>query len=167
MTDDLGIPRDYAVKRRLKPLAEATELVSVVASNDKRMVRLAPAAADAWKRMRDFASSDGIALEALSGFRSVERQTEIILGKLKAGDKIEVILQTVAAPGFSEHHTGRAIDIGVPGEPPLTEAFAQTKAFRWLKSHAHDYGFKLSYPKGNRHGFAYEPWHWFHEEQKP
>jgi D-alanyl-D-alanine carboxypeptidase len=162
--NDLGIPADYAVKRRLKPQPEETELVSVVASTDKRMVRLAPGAAVAWKRMRDFASSDGIALEALSGFRSVERQTEIIRGKLKSGEKLEVILQTVAAPGYSEHHTGRAIDIGVPGEPPLTEAFAQTKAYRWLKSHANDFGFKLSYPKGNRNGFAFEPWHWRHEE---
>jgi D-alanyl-D-alanine carboxypeptidase len=162
--NDLGIPADYAVKRRLKPQPEETELVSAVASTDKRTVRLAPGTAAAWKQMRDFASSDGIALEALSGFRSVERQTEIIRGKLKAGEKLEVILQTVAAPGYSEHHTGRAIDIGVPGEPPLTEAFAQTKAYTWLKSHAHDFGFKLSYPKGNRHGFLFEPWHWCHHD---
>jgi zinc D-Ala-D-Ala carboxypeptidase len=165
MTDDLGIPSDYAVKRRVKPQAEATDLVSVVASSDKRMIRLAPEAAAAWKNMRDFASSDGIALEALSGFRSIERQAEIIRGKLKSGEKIEVILQTVAAPGFSEHHTGSAIDIGVPGDAPLTEAFAQTPAFQWLKAHAYDFGFKLSYPKGNRHGFAFEPWHWFHEKR--
>jgi zinc D-Ala-D-Ala carboxypeptidase len=161
---DLGIPTDYSVKRRMPPQAEATELVSVVASSDRRVIRLAPKAAAAWKGMRDFASADGIALEALSGFRSVERQREIIQAKLAAGQTIEVILQTVAAPGYSEHHTGRAIDIGVPGDPPLTEGFALTPAFRWLKSHAHDFGFKLSYPKGNRQGIAYEPWHWCHED---
>lgn len=32
-------------------------------------------------------------------------------------------------------------------------------SFEWLKEHAHDYGFILSYPKGNEH-YMYEPWHW-------
>jgi zinc D-Ala-D-Ala carboxypeptidase len=161
---NLGIPADYGAKRRLKPQAEAKELVSVAASLDGRKIRLAPATAAAWKAMRDFASGEGIVLEALSGFRSIERQVEIIEGKLAAGRSIDDILKTVAAPGYSEHHTGRAIDIGVPGEPPLTEEFAKTPAFRWLKGHAHDFGFKLSYPRNNLNGFAYEPWHWRHEE---
>jgi zinc D-Ala-D-Ala carboxypeptidase len=159
---DLGIPADYGAKRRLKPQAEATELVSVAASSDGRKIRLEPAAARDWKAMRDSASGEGIVLEALSGFRSIERQVEIIEGKLAAGHSIDDILKTVAAPGYSEHHTGRAIDIGVPGEPPLTEEFANTPAFRWLTGHAHDFGFKLSYPRNNLYGFAYEPWHWFH-----
>ena len=162
---ELGIPSDYAAKRRLAPQVEATELVSVASGSDGRAIRLAPDAASAWKRMRDAASSEGIALLAISGFRSIERQTEIIQRKLLAGEKIEAILSTVAAPGYSEHHTGRAIDIGIPDEPPLTEGFALTPAFRWLKGHAGGFGFKLSYPKGNPQGFVYEPWHWcFHAQ---
>jgi D-alanyl-D-alanine carboxypeptidase len=161
---DLGIPADYAVRRRMALHVEATELVSAVAASDGRTIRLKPTAAVAWKRMRDAASGEGISLEALSGFRSVERQEEIIRAKLAAGETIEAILQTVAAPGYSEHHTGRAIDIGIPGDPPLTEAFAASAAFRWLMDHAHDFGFSLSYPKGNVHGIAFEPWHWYFEE---
>jgi D-alanyl-D-alanine carboxypeptidase len=157
---DLGIPADYAVKRRLTLQAEATDLVGVVSGTDGRDIRLAPEAAAAWKRMRDAASGEGKVLVALSGFRSIERQAEIIQAKLLAGDSIDAILKVVAAPGFSEHHTGRAVDIGVPGETPLTEDFALTPAFRWLVGHAHDFGFKMSYPKGNVHGIAYEPWHW-------
>jgi len=162
---DLGIPGDYGAKRRLPPQVEATELVSAVAGSDGREIRLAPETARAWKRMRDAASGEGIILLAISGFRSVERQTEIIQGKLNAGETIEAILQVMAAPGHSEHHTGRAIDVGVPDEPPLTEAFALTPAFRWLGGRAHGFGFKLSYPKGNFQGLVYEPWHWFHTEQ--
>jgi D-alanyl-D-alanine carboxypeptidase len=158
----LGIPADYVEKRRLPLQVEATELVSVGASPNGREVRLAPEAAAAWRRMRGAAAADRIILVAISGFRSVERQAEIIQGKLSAGEAIDSILRVVAAPGYSEHHTGRAIDIGVPGEPPLTEAFELTPAFHWLGAHASEYGFSLSYPRENPHGIAYEPWHWCH-----
>jgi zinc D-Ala-D-Ala carboxypeptidase len=162
---DLGIPSDYGAKRRLALQVEATDLVSVVAGSDGREIRLEAMAAAAWKNMRDAASGEGITLLAISGFRSVERQTEIIRAKLASGETIDAILRIVAAPGFSEHHTGRAIDIGVPGEPPLTEGFALTPAYRWLNGHAYRFGFRLSYPKGNVHGIAYEPWHWFFVEE--
>ena len=42
----------------------------------------------------------------------------------------------------------------------LLEDFEGTAAFRWLHAHARDYGFPLSYPRGNPAGLAYEPWHW-------
>jgi D-alanyl-D-alanine carboxypeptidase len=159
----LGIPSDYAVKRRLTLQPEATELVSIASGSEGREVRLAPAAAVAWKRMRDAASGEGITLLAISGFRSIERQAEIIQRKLKAGETIDAVLKSVAAPGYSEHHSGCAIDIGVPDEEPLTEGFAMTAGFHWLQGHAGDFGFRLSYPRHNDHGMTFEPWHWrFH-----
>ncbi|HVT32680.1 MAG TPA: D-alanyl-D-alanine carboxypeptidase family protein, partial [Rhodanobacteraceae bacterium] len=36
----------------------------------------------------------------------------------------------------------------------------RSPAFAWLKRHASRFGFRLSYPRRNRHGIAYEPWHW-------
>lgn len=157
----LGIPADYAVARRLLPQREAHALVSVgPAADDGQIVRLAPPAAAAWRRMRTAARRDGIVLLPLSGFRSVARQTRIIRAKLAAGQRIASILELVAAPGFSEHHTGRALDIGSPDGAGLEEAFARTAAFRWLRRHAEKFGFHLSYPRGNRHGIGYEPWHW-------
>jgi len=156
----LGIPADYATRRDMRHQAEAPELVSIGANPDGRDVRLSPQAAAAWVRMRDAASASGIRLVAISGFRSAERQAEIIRGKLAGGATIDAILCTMAAPGYSEHHTGRAIDIGVPGEPPLTEEFERTPAFLWLQTHAALYGFGLSYPRGNANGIVYEPWHW-------
>ena len=160
---ELGIPADYGAGRGMTLLAEAHELVSIGASPDGRDIRLSPPAAAAWARMRDDADAAGIKLVAISGFRSIERQAEIIRGKLAAGEAIGGILRTIAAPGYSEHHTGRAIDVGVPGEPPLTEAFERTLAFPWLQANAARYGFHLSYPRGNAHGMAYEPWHWCHQ----
>ena len=70
------------------------------------------------------------------------------------------ILQVNAAPGYSEHHGGEALDIGTPGEPPAEESFETTPAFAWLSQHAARHGFSLSYPRDNPHGIVYEPWHW-------
>ena len=136
MSGDLGIPSDYGRKRGLKLLAEATDLVSIGENPEGKDVRLTPAAARAWGDMRDDAFEAGITLVPVSGFRSIVRQEEIIRAKLEAGQAIDDILRTVAAPGYSEHHTGRAIDIGAPGEPPLTELFAETPTFSWLEEHA-------------------------------
>jgi zinc D-Ala-D-Ala carboxypeptidase len=159
----LGIPSDYGPSRGLPLQVQAGELVSIGPNPDGRDIQLSPAAASAWTGMRAAASQAGVPLVAISGFRSIERQLEIIRTKLSSGQAIEDILRTVAAPGYSEHHTGRAIDIGIPGEESLTEGFADTPAFRWLEANAGSFGFKLSYPRGNSHGISYEPWHWcFH-----
>jgi len=73
---------------------------------------------------------------------------------------VEEILTVNAAPGYSEHHSGYALDIGTPGEPPAEESFESTAAFAWLGEHAGRFGFQLSYPRDNPHGIVYEPWHW-------
>jgi zinc D-Ala-D-Ala carboxypeptidase len=160
-----GLPPDYAASRRLTPQVEATDLVAIGSTPDGREILASRPAAASWERMRSDASRSGVTLLAVSGFRSVERQAEIIRAKLSRGELMESILRVMAAPGYSEHHTGRAIDIATPGEPPLTEEFERTPAFQWLAAHASDYGFKLSYPRGNLHGISYEPWHWCHAAQ--
>jgi D-alanyl-D-alanine carboxypeptidase len=158
---ELCIPTDYGSIRGLIPQSEATNLVPIGANPDGRMVTLEPQAALAWTAMTSQAAAHGITLLPISGFRSIDRQTEIIREKRAAGAPIDEILRLVAAPGYSEHHTGRAIDISSPDDPPLEEAFEHTPAFRWLTEHAGSYGFRLSYPRGNPHGIGYEPWHWF------
>ncbi len=110
--------------------------------------------------MRTAAATDGAELQPLSGYRSVARQTKIIRQKIAAGITINEILRLVAAPGCSEHHTGRAIDIGSPENCALDENFARTPEYRWLRRHAARFGFRLSYPRRNAHGIGYEPWHW-------
>jgi D-alanyl-D-alanine carboxypeptidase len=65
-----------------------------------------------------------------------------------------------ALPGYSEHHTGRAIDITTPDFKPLTEEFEHSSAFKWLTQRANEFGFTMTYPRNNEFGIAYEPWHW-------
>lgn len=125
-----------------------------------RRIRLTPKASQAWSAMQEAAERDGIRLILLSGYRSVARQAGILRRKLKAGADLGNILRVNAYPGYSEHHTGRALDVGCPGHESLTEDFAETSAFAWLRKHARRYGFRLSYPRHNPLGIAYEPWHW-------
>ncbi|MFT3784106.1 MAG: D-alanyl-D-alanine carboxypeptidase family protein [Nibricoccus sp.] len=157
---ELGIPSDYAAQRQLSIFPEAAELVSIGNNPEGRACKLIRPAARAWHSMYAAARKLEIELQPLSGFRSVDRQAEIIRGKLAVGEKIEDILHSMAAPGYSEHHTGRAIDIGSEESPALEEAFADTRAFAWLQLHGNEFGFYLSFPKNNPHGFVYEPWHW-------
>jgi D-alanyl-D-alanine carboxypeptidase len=110
--------------------------------------------------MRGAALAKGVVLEAISGYRSHDYQLGIFRRKRARGLSVEEILQVNAAPGFSEHHGGRALDIGTPGEPPAEESFEATPAFAWLARRAGEFGFVMSYPRGNPHGIVYEPWHW-------
>ena len=103
-------------------------------------------------------------LMIVSAFRSLQQQAEIIRWKLSCGLSIEATLLGSAPPGYSEHHTGRAVDISSPGCPPWDETFAHTEAYQWLSRHAGSFGFSLSFPRGNRYGYVFEPWHWCHEE---
>lgn len=156
----LGIPPGYSANRRLPVYREARRVVVAGRDTEGRIVRLAPPAAAAWHRLREAARRDGLNLLPVSGFRSVARQAGIIRRKQATGATVAEILKLVAAPGCSEHHTGRALDIGAPGHTRLEADFARTPEFRWLKRHAATYGFTLSYPRRNAHGIAYEPWHW-------
>ena len=157
----LGIPLDYAACRQLSLQPEATELVVARVLSDGRELRLEPGTATAWISLVSAAATEEITLLLISGFRSVDYQRDILLKKRAAGASMETILSVNAAPGYSEHHTGRAVDIGTPGCPPLSEAFESTAAFAWLQSNARRFGFQLSYPRNNPHGVIYEPWHWF------
>ncbi|HEY1791600.1 MAG TPA: M15 family metallopeptidase [Opitutaceae bacterium] len=156
------VPPGYAAKRAMEPREEAADLESAGRDPEGREVLLEAAAAAAWAGMAEAARKDGVTLLAVSGFRSIRRQEELIARKLAAGEGVEAVLRVMAAPGYSEHHTGRAVDIATPGEPALTEDFERTEAFRWLGRRARNHGFTMSYPRGNPHGMAYEPWHWFH-----
>ena len=124
------------------------------------MQRLAPDTARAWRKMKQTAALAGVELLLVSGFRSVRHQADLFRKKLAAGQTIENILKVNAAPGFSEHHTGRAIDIATPGTRPLTVQFEASVAFIWLTANAGTFGFEMPYRRDNAFGFEYEPWHW-------
>ena len=158
--EELGIPADYGRDGARPVYAEATELVEVGPNLVGRMQRLTPEAAARWAEMQAAAAGKGVTLLIVSGYRSVDYQARLIRKKINSGQSVSEILTVNAAPGFSEHHTGRAIDIASPGSRPLTEEFEDSAAFRWLTDNAASYGFSMSYPRDNAAGFVYEPWHW-------
>jgi zinc D-Ala-D-Ala carboxypeptidase len=156
----LGIPADYAGLRGLPLQPEAARLDSVGPDIYRREQRLLPSAAVAWRAMAAAAAADGVELQLVSAFRPLDYQAGILRRKLDQGQAIDDILRVSAAPGYSEHHSGRAVDLTTPGYAVLEEEFEHSAAFAWLSRRAPEFGFRMSYPRDNPHGVAYEPWHW-------
>ena len=133
------------------------------------LVTLAPGlqmqrdAAESVLAMQRAAAADGVQLSLLSAFRPVELQKRIFFDvKSERNQNALERAQVSAPPGFSEHSTGYAVDLGDASAPQtnLSEGFEQTRAFRWLQANAARYHFVLSFPPDNAQGVSYEPWHW-------
>ena len=116
----------------------------------------------AFEKMATAARAQGIELVAFSGFRSYEYQTTLYLNYVTR-DGQEKADRYSARPGYSEHQSGLAFDIGEKGREDLwlTSEFGETEAGKWLVANAHEYGFILRYPEGKEDitGFMYESWH--------
>jgi len=162
LQQELGLPAEYGCRHRLRLQSEPRQLASIGPDVFGREQFLTPPAANALHAMLAAAAADGIELQVVSAFRSVDYQSGLLRNKLDKGLSIEQILEVSAAPGYSEHHSGRAVDFSTPHYPVLEESFAASEAFAWLHRRAAAFGFQLSYPRGNRHGVAYEPWHWYY-----
>jgi len=157
---ELGVPADYAASHRLRPVREPARLCCIGYDIQQRPAWLAPRAAAAFAAMRRAAAADDISLQVASAFRSTKYQLGILQRKIEQGQDLATILKVNAAPGYSEHHSGRAVDLSTENFPPLEEVFENSPSFTWLLGHAGYFHFRLSYPKNNHHGITYEPWHW-------
>lgn len=146
--------------RGLPMFTEAAQLTQLPPDRYSRTPWLTHAAADAWSVLKASAASDGISIEMISAFRSYRYQQQLVRRKIEGGQPAEEVFAVSAAPGFSEHHTGTAVDIADPTTEPLEEAFEGTEAFAWLQQNAASNGFTMSYPRNNSLGMLYEPWHW-------
>ncbi len=113
-----------------------------------------------WNQMKQAALDDDIELTLVSAYRSFDYQCNLIQKKLDKGQTINEIIKVNAIPGYSEHHTGCALDLSTRDCAPLEEEFDRTLAFRWLTDKAHNFHFYMTYPKSNEFKIAYEPWHW-------
>ncbi len=164
MHECLGIPQDYADITGLTFFAEPESLAIVGEDCFGRLLRLEPATREAWEAMRSAAAADGVDLLPVSGFRSHYYQADLLRRKIRAGRSLADLLTVNAAPGYSEHHSGRALDITTADTPPLQTQFEETDAFHWMKKNAAQFQFLLSYPKETSGIISYEPWHWcFHQ----
>lgn len=159
---ELGIPETWAKDRNVEYYEEApvSELQVVAIDFDGKPFILLKSVVDRWQALMKAAEADGIIIQPFSGFRSFLYQRLLIHNQLRRGRSIEDVLTSLAAPGCSEHHTGRAIDLTSEGSPPLGEEFENTVAFAWLSKHAAEYGLTMSFPRNNPYGYIYEPWHW-------
>ncbi|MBI4396670.1 MAG: D-alanyl-D-alanine carboxypeptidase family protein, partial [Elusimicrobia bacterium] len=116
----------------------------------------------AFLKMAAAARADGVKIIPISGFRAVKYQKYLFEKAGRRYGSEEKAARWVAPPGFSEHHTGWSLDLGdeTSANTDVDQSFEETKAFRWLSEHASDYGFEISFPKGNPQNVNYEPWHW-------
>ncbi|MEN9232955.1 MAG: M15 family metallopeptidase [Gloeomargarita sp. DG02_1_bins_92] len=116
-------------------------------------------------RLINAARDRGLWIIPISGFRTVNYQADLFTRQVQRQGSEAAAARISAPPGYSEHHTGLAIDLGdgfAAGEgiPDITPQFGKTRAYEWLQKNAITYGFELSYPPNNPQGVMYEPWHW-------
>lgn len=107
------------------------------------------------------ARNDGLDIVFRSGYRSYEEQEQLYKDYV-ARDGEEAANQYSAKPGKSEHQTGLAFDVGSnKATDDFRKSFGNTNEGKWIKKHAHKYGFIVRYPNGKENitGYQYEPWH--------
>jgi zinc D-Ala-D-Ala carboxypeptidase len=141
-------------------VAPSSALVSITPGGG---LNLRPVAAQKFQEMRTAAQADGVNLIVISAFRDLKTQEQLFFGvKEQRSQAATKRAEVSAPPGYSEHHTGYAMDLG-DGDAPGTNLetdFAKTAAFRWLEQNALKYSFEMSFPPDNKQGVSYEPWHW-------
>ena len=158
-TTQYAVPAQWCGNRiDSSELADPAQLVRLPTElcYQDRGIYVLPETRAALVRMANAARADSIFLVVSSGYRSVAYQGQIILRRLRSGADIETIMASVAPPGYSQHHTGRAVDFRNNG------VFGESRVYRWLKAHAGKYGFIETYPNTASSPHPWEAWHWYH-----
>ena len=136
---------------------------ALVSLSPNSAIKLQPAAQASVKAMIAQAKAEGVQLGVISGFRSLEDQTYLFFEvKAERGETSRTRAEVSAPPGYSEHHTGYAVDFIDESQPEthIEESFETTAAYRWLEKNAASYSFEMSFPKDPSSPLSYEPWHW-------
>jgi zinc D-Ala-D-Ala carboxypeptidase len=116
-------------------------------------------AAQAMQDMFAAAAAEGFRLTVQSAYRSYDYQVNTFRNQVARFGQTQAEIQ-VARPGFSEHQTGLAADIG-GGGCDIESCFATTAEGRWVAANGARFGFVVRYPDGKQDvtGYKYEPWH--------
>ncbi|MBI4177902.1 M15 family metallopeptidase, partial [bacterium] len=132
------------------PVANESELRTADQDRRGRPTQSTPDAAAAFGRMKSAAASSGVGLIAFSGYRSPDRQRELFHNAQRRHGRLHAA-RWVAPPGYSEHQTGLAFDIGDVGRPEADDetVFETTAAFEWLSRRAAEFQFEMSFPPDN------------------
>ena len=141
---------------------DMTYIGSYAEMENQRFERLSLDAALALMKLIYTARTERIWIIPVSGFRSVTQQEKLYKAQIQRKGSEASAAKVSAPPGYSEHHTGYAIDLADGNYPKedISFKFTETEASRWLKLHAREFGFELSFPENNSQGVSYEPWHW-------
>ena len=128
-------------------------------------VLMQPSAAGGWEELQAAARAVGHPIGVTSGYRNHSEQVSIFMSRLAgtSASAIDTRLRTAAAPGYSKHHTGYALDLYAGGQ--RFTSFGSSAAFSWLSADNADaakrHGFIPSYPFGAAsQGPIPEPWEW-------
>ena len=119
---------------------------------------------DAYLKLKEDLEKEDVHVDLDSARRTVEAQQEIWDDFTEQYGEAYT-KKTVAQPGYSEHHTGLALDLYliIDGKDVVENEDMIQYPEIWEKIHAKlaDYGFILRYLKGKEHitGYSYEPWH--------
>ena len=119
---------------------------------------------DAYLKLKAELEKDGVYVDLDSARRSVADQQRI-MDEFTEEYGADYAAKTVAKPGYSEHHTGLALDLYliIDGKDVVENEDMIQYPEIWSKIHAKlaDYGFILRYLDGSEHitGYGYEPWH--------
>lgn len=120
------------------------------------------ATATALEKMVADGKQQGAAFNLQSGYRSYSFQVSLYNRYVKEQGQSVADSQS-ARPGFSEHQTGFAADLGSVPHPEcdVEECFGTTNEGKWLAANAYKYGFIIRYPQNMQSvtGYIYEPWH--------
>ena len=147
----LRVPRGY-----VPPDLVATSEAGISGGGKVRAVMI-----DDLRAMTEAATAAGNGIGIESAYRSYASQESVFDSWVKQFGYKQA-LTVSARPGHSEHQLGLAIDFrSDPGGSPFTGTWGSTPAGKWMKAHAWEYGFLMSYPKGTMAltCYAYEPWH--------
>ncbi len=163
------VNRTHAITAQDVP-ADLVHLRDVVPDNLVTLkdpdVRASRPAVEALVSMIQAAKADGQEVWQVSeGYRTLERQQQLFDEQVQVYIRDDELTeeraraateQTVAVPGTSEHHTGLAFDLTVPGY-----FFGDTPQAKWLAEHCWDHGFILRYTANKERitGYLPEPWH--------
>ena len=115
----------------------------------------------AFLKLKEYALKNGYDIEIESGYRSVEHQQRVFDNSINKNG-LEHTKKYVATPGYSEHHTGLALDICLKQNDKFIIEHNLPDDFKdFLKENGYKFGFIIRYPKGKEEitGYNYEPWH--------
>ncbi|MEO1791814.1 MAG: M15 family metallopeptidase [Cyanobacteria bacterium J06629_19] len=151
---------DTLLNHRRYEVADVDSLVPLNAASD---IKVQAEVQGAIAQMIAKAQAEGIQLGIISGFRTLEDQDYLYFDlKAERGQSAQTRAEVSAPPGYSEHHTGYAVDFIDEDkvDTHLSESFETTAAFEWLEENAAYFNFEMSFPKDNSANVSYEPWHW-------